>query len=74
MSPAPTSTGSFDGGGADVTVTVEAPMAPPEVARIVAVPAATPVTRPLAETVATAAFDVDQVKRRSPPWAATRSR
>src|SRR6187551_226441 len=62
MSPAPTSTGSFDGGGDDVTVTVDVPMTPPDAARMVAVPAATPVTSPLAETVATEAFDVDQVK------------
>jgi hypothetical protein len=62
MSPAPTITGSSDGGGGEVTVMVELPETPPAVARIVAAPAATPVTRPLVETVATAAFDVDQVK------------
>ena len=37
-------------------------MTPPAVARIVVVPAATPVTRPLAETVATAVFVDDQLK------------
>ena len=64
MSPAPTSTGSVGGGGGgdELTVMVALPEADPAVARIVAVPAATPVKRPLVETVATAAFDVDQVK------------
>ena len=45
-----------------MTVAVEAPEALPEVARIVALPGATRVTRPLVETVATAALDVEQVK------------
>ena len=62
MSPAPTITGSFDGGGVVVTVTEAVPVTPPAVALIVAVPPATPVTRPLGETVATEEFDVDQVK------------
>src|SRR6478752_102600 len=61
MSPAPTMTGSPDGGGAETTVMAELPETPPAVARIVAVPVAAPVTRPVGETVATAAFDVDQV-------------
>ena len=61
MSPAPTMTGSPDGGGDETTVMVELPETPPAVARTVAVPAATPVTRPLDVTVATAALEVDQV-------------
>ena len=49
------------GGGAGfVTVTAELPTRPPLVAEIITLPAATPVTTPLAETVAIAALPVDQ--------------
>src|SRR5687768_11015522 len=59
MSPAPTNT-TPAGGVEVVTVIADAPLTLPDVARIVALPAATPVTRPDAETVATAALDDDQ--------------
>jgi len=55
MSPAPTIT--TPGGGAVVTVTLAVPVTPLPLALIVALPAATPVTRPLDETVAKALFD-----------------
>jgi hypothetical protein len=48
------------GGGAEVTVTLEVPNFPAHVAVIVADPAPTPVTTPLALTVAAAALLVDQ--------------
>jgi len=44
-----------------VTVTVAVALTGPEVAVIVALPTATPVTTPASETVATAVFDDDQV-------------
>jgi hypothetical protein len=49
------------GGGDAVTVTLDVPDFPAQVAVIVADPAATPVTTPLALTVATAELLVDQV-------------
>jgi hypothetical protein len=48
-------------GGAAVTVTDVVPLTPPLVAVIVVLPAATPVTNPLADTVATALFPLDQL-------------
>ena len=48
-------------GGADATVTLEAPDCPEHVAVIVADPVATPVTAPPALTVALAALLVDHV-------------
>src|SRR5215210_1327667 len=62
MSPAPTSTGSPDGGGVVATVIDEVPVTPLAVALIVVVPAPTPVTRPVVDTVATAELPVDQTK------------
>jgi len=50
--------------GTLVTVTVAVPLCPSLVAVIVAEPAATPVTKPLAETVAAAALLVAQVTTR----------
>src|SRR3989442_10908792 len=50
--------------GTLVTVTVAVPLCPSLVAVIVAEPAATPVTRPLADTVAAAALLVAQVTTR----------
>ena len=50
--------------GTLVTVTVAVPLCPSLVAVIVAEPAATPVTDPLAETVATAPLLVAQVTTR----------
>src|SRR5213594_3371651 len=50
-----------DATGALVTVMADVPLCPSLVAVIVAAPAATPVTNPLAETVATAALLVAQV-------------
>jgi len=47
--------------GTLVTVMADVPLCPSLVAVIVAEPAATPVTKPLAETVATAALLVAQV-------------
>ena len=46
---------------AALTVIVAAPLVPPAAAVIVAVPAATPLTRPLDETVATEPFELVQV-------------
>jgi hypothetical protein len=46
---------------AALTVIVAAPLVPPAAAVIVAVPAATPVTRPVDETVATERFELVQV-------------
>ena len=60
MSPAPTRTsdpGGGGGGGEPGTVIDDVPVLPPADALIVAEPAATPVTRPLDETVATPVFD-----------------
>lgn len=42
-------------------VTVVEPLMLPDVAVMLAVPASTPSTRPLSETVATAVFEEDQV-------------
>src|SRR5438093_6796849 len=50
--------------GATVTVTSEVPLCPSQVAVIVAVPAALPVTRPLVLTVATDVLPLDQVTTR----------
>src|SRR5512133_1928714 len=61
MSPAPTMTTS-PGGGATVTVMVDAPVTPLALAVIDALPTATLVTSPVCETVATALFDEAQVK------------
>src|SRR5207249_3216957 len=52
------------GGGAGVTVIAAVPLLPSLVAVIVAEPAATPVTRPLLLTVATAVLLLDQVMTR----------
>ena len=49
------------GGGVDVTVTVALPDFPAHIAVIVAEPAATPVTTPLAFTVAAAVLLLDQL-------------
>src|SRR5690242_9971893 len=57
MSPAPMSTSGAGGGAVADTVTAAVPVLPPAAALTVAVPAATPVTRPDVETVATALFD-----------------
>ena len=57
MSPAPISTSEPGGGGGAGTVTVDVAVLPPADALIDAMPAATPVTRPDIETVATAVFD-----------------
>lgn len=46
---------------ATVTVTVVEPLSPSKVALIVAVPAATPVTRPVELTVAIVLSEVDQL-------------
>ena len=61
MSPAPMSTSDPGGGGGGGTVIVDLPVLPPPAALIVAAPAATPVTSPDVETVATALFDEVQV-------------
>src|SRR5258708_38706156 len=53
-----------DATGARVTVTVAVPLWPSQVAVRVAVPAATPVTRPFAEIVATAGALLAQVPTR----------
>ena len=50
--------------GTLVTVRADVPLCPSLVAVIVAEPAATPVTRPLADTVATAALLVSHVTAR----------
>ena len=57
MSPAPMSTCEAGGGAGVETVIDELPDLPPADALIVATPAATPVTSPDVETVATALFD-----------------
>src|SRR5215213_2573724 len=62
MSPAPTSTGSPEGGVVVVTVIDAVPVTPPALAVIAVVPAATPVTRPVVDTVATAELPVAQAK------------
>src|SRR5207244_3417972 len=64
MSPAPTSTTLDPGGGAGVTVTAAVPLLPSLVAVIGAEPAATPVTRPLPLTVATAVLPLAHVTTR----------
>jgi hypothetical protein len=51
------STSEPDGGGGAGTVIVDVPVLPPADALIDAVPAATPVTSPVVDTVATALFD-----------------
>src|SRR2546427_7672513 len=56
--------GGGGGGGGVVTVTFAVPLFPSLVAVIVAVPAATPVTRPFAETVAALALLVAQLMLR----------
>jgi hypothetical protein len=69
MSPAPTSISDPGGGGGGEPGTVidDVPVLPPADALIVAEPAATPVTSPLDETVATAVFDDVQVKAVAEP-------
>src|SRR5215207_11431694 len=62
MSPAPTSTGSPEGGGVVVTVIDEVAVTPLAVALIAVVPAAMPVTSPVDDTVATAELLLDQAK------------
>jgi len=49
---------------APLTLTAEAPDFPSEVALTFAVPAATALTRPVEDTVATAGFELDQVMER----------
>src|SRR2546427_690726 len=61
------------GGGGCTTVTTEVPLFVSLVAVIVAEPAATPVTRPLALTVATAVLLLDQVTTRPVSGAPLRS-
>src|SRR5215211_1260282 len=73
MSPAPTMTAEPDGGGGGggaETVMAAVPTLPSLVAEIVAVPAVTPVTRPLLLTVATETLLDVQVTGRSTglPW------
>src|SRR5215207_1107013 len=62
MSPAPTSTGSPEGGGVVVTVIDEVAVTPLAVALIAVVPAAMPVTSPVDDTEATAELLLDQAK------------
>jgi hypothetical protein len=61
MSPAPINT-TLPGGGGALTVITDVPDFPPAMALTIAVPAPTPDTRPVWDTVATAPFDVDHVK------------
>jgi hypothetical protein len=60
VEPIDTVTDATVGGGDPVTVTVLLALADPDVARMVAVPLATPVTKPFVDTVAIAAFVDDQ--------------
>jgi hypothetical protein len=61
MSPAASKTAEPPDGGGVVTVTVLVPLFPPVVAVIVAEPGATPVTRPVDDTLPTEGFELIQV-------------
>jgi len=69
-----TETDATGAGGGVVTVTATVELRPSTSAEIVALPAATPATRPVDETVATAAAELDQLTARSASTAPVESR